>query len=279
MYQKLFFSTLFLSSSLVYSGILKSEKEILNQALDSTLKIELLDGNKQVSRGTGTIISEDGFFVTNYHVIRPFLTMKKLDLSLKISSKSGECFDSIKLYKCQGEKKADLCLLKIEGMNFNHFFRPAIAQPKKGHGALMIGHCKGDYYSESLTLKSECFKYDKFFEGHSTKQTKNFDVTVCSTNINHCPGDSGGPIFNNINGNLIGIVAEETKETVKGASGKEEVIKSWQTMIAFDSVFEFFKKYKNESSSTLNNLKSCGNEDLFPDNEEEKLKWLKQFTK
>jgi hypothetical protein len=268
---------LFVAIPNTQAGILKSNKEILQDAKNNTLLVSIMADEKVISKGAGVVISKDGFFITNYHVLRPFLNVSKLKLSLKIENIEKKCFESVKLYECQGQNKADICLLKIEGDSFKDHLNFADTHPKKGHTANMIGHCKESFFSSTVILESECFKYNKLYEGLSSKQNKNFDVSVCATNINHCPGDSGGPIFDTINGKLIGIVTEETKLTKDGRPDGE-VLKSWKTMIAFDSIRDFFQKYKTKHPTLLDDLKTCGNKDMFPDSEEEKLKWLKQFS-
>lgn len=150
------------------------------------------------SSGTGFVLSEDGYIVTNYHVVE------------------GADFVKVALYDGQeyhatvagGDKMSDVALLKIEAEGLQ---TAAVAQTDDitvGEEVVAIGNPLGE-----LT----------FTMTHGYISATDREINVDGTPINMIQtdaainsGNSGGPLFD-MNGNVIGITA--AKYSGQTASG------------------------------------------------------------
>ena len=142
--------------------------------------------------GSGFILNEDGFLMTNFHVIEG-----ETEISVEVYHQKGEELER-KTYKqiriVAINKFADLALLHIEDKN----------APKFAHVAL------GD--SEALAVGERVFAIGSplglertVTEGIVSTKTREFNGDLylqTTTQIN--PGNSGGPLFN-LAGEVIGL--------------------------------------------------------------------------
>lgn len=150
------------------------------------------------SSGTGVILSEDGYIVTNYHVV------EGAD-SVKVALHDGQEYHAV---VAGGDKMSDVALLKIEAEGLQ---TAAIAQSGDvavGEEVVAIGNPLGE-----LT----------FTMTHGYISATDREINVDGTPINMMQtdaainsGNSGGPLFD-MNGNVIGITA--AKYSGQTASG------------------------------------------------------------
>ena len=150
------------------------------------------------SSGTGIILSEDGYIVTNYHVV------EGAD-SVKVALHDGQEYHAV---VAGGDKMSDVALLKIEAEGLQ---TAAIAQSGDvavGEEVVAIGNPLGE-----LT----------FTMTHGYISATDREINVDGTPINMMQtdaainsGNSGGPLFD-MNGNVIGITA--AKYSGQTASG------------------------------------------------------------
>lgn len=150
------------------------------------------------SSGTGFILSEDGYIVTNYHVV------EGAD-SVKVALHDGQEYHAV---VAGGDKMSDVALLKIEAEGLQ---TAAIAQSGDvavGEEVVAIGNPLGE-----LT----------FTMTHGYISATDREINVDGTPINMMQtdaainsGNSGGPLFD-MNGNVIGITA--AKYSGQTASG------------------------------------------------------------
>ena len=137
--------------------------------------------------GSGFIISEDGYILTNHHVIE-----KADDIAVRLSDRRE--FEA----KVVGaDKRSDLALLKIDAKAL-----PVVklAEPdnlKVGEWVVAIGSPFGLDYSASVGIISAI--------GRSipTKSGDNY-VPFIQSDVAINPGNSGGPLFN-MSGEVVGI--------------------------------------------------------------------------
>ena len=136
-------------------------------------------------QGSGFIIGEDGYVLTNHHVV------SKAD-TIEVSLKNG---DTYKAELVGSDKKYDVALLKVEPTG--EF--PAVelgnsSETKVGEWVVAIGNPFGLNYSVTTGIISAKGRTI----GHSVYD--NFIQTDASIN----PGKSGGPLFN-MEGRVIGM--------------------------------------------------------------------------
>ncbi len=140
--------------------------------------------------GSGFIISEDGYVVTNYHVIDG-------GTAIKVTLNNGEVYDA-KLVG--GEELNDVALLKIEGVTG---LKPVVLGDSDdlvvGETVCTIGNALGSYsFSQTSGAVSATGRSVTMNDG----TVMNMIQTDCTINS----GNSGGPLFDSY-GRVVGITS------------------------------------------------------------------------
>lgn len=153
------------------------------------------DYNSQ-SSGTGIILSEDGYIVTNKHVI----PQGTKDVSVTLSD--GTVYDEVKVIGRDPRSSVDIAFLKIEGVKG---LKPAkLADSSKvrvGEKVVAIGNALGQFQNTVTTgVISGLGRPITAGDGSSSENLSNLFQTDSAIN----PGNSGGPLVN-INSEVIGI--------------------------------------------------------------------------
>ena len=143
--------------------------------------------------GSGFIISDDGYVLTNCHVIE-----KETEITITIFKKTKSEFDQIKLEDIKivaTNPFYDLALLKIETRSDKPFVKCYFAKSavmRKGESVFAIGNPYGLTRSISQGIVSDS---ERYISGLVYVQT--------TAPIN--AGNSGGPLFN-MNGEVVGVI-------------------------------------------------------------------------
>src|SRR5580698_2702412 len=145
-------------------------------------------GRKVNGMGTGIIIDERGYIVTNHHVVNG---VDKLSVTLA----SGNTFDAVVISE---DPIRDLAVLKIQASV------PLTVMPLGTSSDLMLGETVfaiGNAFGYESTITVGIISaLHRDVEVNDTQSYKNLIQTDAAIN----PGNSGGPL-NNVNGEIIGI--------------------------------------------------------------------------
>lgn len=151
--------------------------------------------SEAVGRGSGVLISADGFLVTNFHVIKDhqYLEVKTADGKVFDNEKDAEAVKVIGI-----DEDTDLAVLKLKGVKKESF--PFLAfmdsdRLRVGQWAIAIGAPFELDYSVTVGCVSQTGRYNR-----AVSSFNNYIQTDASIN----PGNSGGPLLN-IQGEIIGI--------------------------------------------------------------------------
>ncbi len=142
--------------------------------------------------GSGFIISEDGYVVTNYHVIE---RERKISVTVFIKKEKEfekKKFDKVKIVALN--PFVDLALLKIEeleGTKLKKVYLGSIDELKVGEKVFAIGSPMGLERSVSQGIVS-------------TKNRDYHGLLFVQTTAPINPGNSGGPLFN-LKGEVVGV--------------------------------------------------------------------------
>jgi serine protease Do len=139
---------------------------------------------KAQSSGSGFLISEDGYILTNFHVI------KDADKIIVALSDRREMEAEL----VGGDPRSDLALLKIEADDLPYLTLADSDQLKAGEWVLAIGSPFGFDYSVTAGIVSA--------KGRSLRSETY--VPFIQTDVAINPGNSGGPLFN-LDGEVVGI--------------------------------------------------------------------------
>jgi serine protease Do len=142
--------------------------------------------------GSGFFINEDGFLITNYHVIE-----KETRIEVTVFQKAKNGFETKKFKKVKIEAInpfVDLALLKVEDQGdtkLSYVYLGDIDRIKTGEEVFAIGSPMG---LERTVTNGVISTKNRAFEG----------LLYIQTNADINPGNSGGPLFN-LAGEVIGV--------------------------------------------------------------------------
>ena len=137
-------------------------------------------------RGSGVIISDDGYIVTNYHVIENAS-------NLKIISSTGDEYDATII---GSDQRSDIAIIKINAKGLKYASLADSDKLKLGQEVIAIGNPLGEGLTCCNGIVSALAKEIVI---------DNNPMTLIQTNAAVNAGNSGGGLFN-MNGDLIGVV-------------------------------------------------------------------------
>ena len=152
------------------------------------------------SEGSGIVYSEDGYIVTNYHVVEDAIN----DTNSKIYVTLPDSEDSIEARIVGGDETTDLAVIKIEKTGLKCAKFGDSSNLNVGEMAVAIGNPLGQEFAGSVTVG-----YISALNRKVTTDGRTYKLIQTDAAIN--PGNSGGALVNS-NGEVIGI------NTVKIAS-------------------------------------------------------------
>ena len=235
------------SGKKIYSDLKKSVFFIINPvAFEDKKKDEIIQG----STGTGSLIDDQGFIITNYHVIENANQVWIYPYSKEFNLEKSEKFLSTVVAR---NKTTDLAILKVYGIS--NKIKPipfgTIDKMQEGDDVYAIGHPNSLHWSIT--------------DGIISNIRKNYEIEKFSLKAdliqNTAPilgGSSGGPLLNE-RGQIIGVntVGDDSAnfnfavainhvgELLKQVSESTEI----KTLVEE----ELLKKYENVLSGDYNN--------------------------
>jgi len=158
----------------------------------ATVSEAVVKVSSPLGTGSGFFINEDGFLITNYHVIE-----RETKIEVTVFQKAKNGFEKKKFKKVKIEAInpfVDLALLKVEDMGntkVKFVYLGDIARIKVGEEVFAIGNPLG---LERTITNGLVSTKNRAFEG----------LVYIQTNADINPGNSGGPLFN-LAGEVIGV--------------------------------------------------------------------------
>ena len=194
----------------VYDRNVKAVVAISNQSLTTNLFGQV---SETASSGSGFLISEDGYVVTNYHVVSGATTLKVITWDSKEYS--------AKLVG--GDAGNDLAVLKIEGDDFAYTTIGNSGDMGVGDRVAAIGNPLGELTSTLtvgyISAKDRAVNIDGTY------------INMLQTDAAINSGNSGGPLFN-MRGEVIGI----TTAKHSGTSSSGAIVEGIGFAIPIDDV-------------------------------------------
>lgn len=148
--------------------------------------------------GSGVILTEDGYIVTNHHVIEGAT-------SISVRTTSGESFPA----KLVGsDERTDLAVIKVEASGLKSAVVGDFSKCRLGDTVVAIGNPLGQLGGTVTDGIISALDREITIDGNI--------MTLIQTNTAINPGNSGGGLFNT-SGQLIGVVnAKSSGEDVEG---------------------------------------------------------------
>lgn len=158
------------------------------QKLDVVLNLSPSKGSRINGMGTGVILDERGYIVTNHHVVQDVET-------LRVTLWNKETYDA---YVIRSDKHSDLAIIKITPRT------PLPVAPFGTSSDLMLGedvYAIGNAYGwEHSVTRGIVSALKRDVEVNEEQSYKNLIQTDAAIN----PGNSGGPLLNS-DGEIVGI--------------------------------------------------------------------------
>ena len=173
------------------------------------------------SEGSGIIISDKGYIVTNSHVVK---NSKQINIKIVLSN-SEECSGKVVGY----DSKTDLAVIKIDKSGLQAATFGNSDEVKAGASVLAIGNPLGLNFASSIT-RGIVSAINRSASG-SPKSLVKYIQTDAAIN----PGNSGGPLIN-MYGQIIGI--NSSKIVVAHCEGMGFAIPSNTVKSIVDDIIE-----------------------------------------
>lgn len=170
---------------------LKKSKSIISDKLDASMAcvtVKVSKDKKDMGHGSGFAISEDGYIITNYHVIASEIKDKPYDIKIILSNSKEYEAKVIRVNKYR-----DVALLKIEGKFEKAFTISSTKSFRNMQDIYTIGTPKSVELGQTVS--------SGIISNERTSDASNLLQLSMSVNS----GNSGGPVFDS-NGNLHGII-------------------------------------------------------------------------
>lgn len=153
---------------------------------------------QKVGAGTGFFISQDGYILTNKHVVF------EENASYTVLLADGGQKEARVMYK---DPQMDVAIIKVEGKNYKAVSLGNSSQLKLGQNVIAIGNALGEYNNSiSVGIISGLNRSLEAAGSSGAEQLSGVIQTDAAIN----PGNSGGPLID-LNGNVIGVNVATTR--------------------------------------------------------------------
>ena len=167
--------------------------EIVDKGILSTVGIVAVTGETSASSGSGFVVNDYGYIVTNYHVVE-----NSLDISIV------DCYGDWFSAELIGyDKNVDIAVLYSEHAKLSAATLADSSMARLGETVVAIGCPVGS--ETELSVSNGIISSFK-------SQSVSFPAGMIQTNAPLNPGNSGGPLFDS-RGNVVGIVTSKLMYT------------------------------------------------------------------
>ena len=165
--------------------------------------------------GSGFVLTQDGYIVTNYHVIED--AAKDSSVTVEVAFANGDKYPA-KLVG--GEQDNDVAVLKIEAAGLTPVTLGDSGKLVVGEPVYAIGNPLGELtYTLTDGIVSALDRLITTSSTNANGRTESVTLNVLQTNCAINPGNSGGPLFDQY-GSVVGIVSAKYTQSTSGVSAE-----------------------------------------------------------
>lgn len=185
-------------SSISQTTATLSTADAVAKVSDSVVDVETEISNNVGEAGSGLIYTDDGYIITNEHIIRD-------SKSLKVTLNNGTVYDASII---GSDKKNDIAVLKINEKGLKPVIFGDSSDIRKGEDIFVIGNPLGELGGSVTNGIVSAKNRELELEG--------FKMSLIQTNAEINSGNSGGGVFK-LTGELVGmVIAKSTGEDLEG---------------------------------------------------------------
>ena len=165
--------------------------------------------------GSGFVLTQDGYIVTNYHVIED--AANDSSVTIEVSFADGTQYTA---QLVGGEQDNDIAVLKIDATGLQAVTLGDSSQLVVGESVYAIGNPLGELtYTLTDGIVSALDRLITTSSTDANGNTVSTTLNVLQTNCAINPGNSGGPLFDSY-GNVVGVVSAKMTESSSGVSAE-----------------------------------------------------------
>ncbi|QLH53429.1 MAG: hypothetical protein CH6_1395 [Candidatus Kapaibacterium sp.] len=172
-----------MSFNISYSQFFSATK-IFEKCSDAVVLIETHYGI-----GSGFFINENGYVITNHHVVQNHLGETLSPQEIVVKTKNGYTYQVTYVDDTPEFWNLDIAILKVDGTSFN-FLPLKPNEAAVGEEVVAIGHPNRDFWNQSKGIISKINLDDQYLLQHDVPTDE---------------GNSGGPLIN-AKGQVVGVV-------------------------------------------------------------------------
>lgn len=228
----------FIAAINVTNAQLYDAKRIYDKCADAVVIISTPFGF-----GTGFLINESGYIVTNHHVVQDGQGYTLPANSITVNTKDGKAYQVSLVDDTPDFPGLDIAIIKVDDRFFN--FLPLYANELKvGEDVVAIGHPNGDYWNQSKGIISKVNLPDVYLLQHDVPTDE---------------GNSGGPLINS-KGQVVGVATAykymyNNNHNIKiQETGKLATKISWVIEVLKKRGFKYYTEPKLYGNSEYENL-------------------------
>lgn len=208
--------------SIIATAEVPTYETLYEQFFNFSIPSQVQNGTekKQVSAGTGFLVSADGYIITNKHVVED----EGAEYTVILNNEKN--FDEkITAKVLARDPNNDIAVLKIDKTDLPFLDLGDSDSLQVGQTAIAIGYALGEFDNTvSKGVVSGLYRSITAGTGRSTENLQNLIQTDAAVN----PGNSGGPLLD-IEGNVIGVnVAMADAQSIGFAIPINEVKDSYE---------------------------------------------------
>ena len=165
--------------------------------------------------GSGFVLTQDGYIVTNYHVIED--AVNDNTVKVEVTFYSGDQYPATVV---GGEKDNDVAVLKIEATGLTPVTLGDSDKLVVGEPVYAIGNPLGELtfsFTDGMVSALDRLITTTGVDENGNPATITLNVLQSNAAIN--PGNSGGPLFDSY-GNVVGIVSAKYTQSASGVSAE-----------------------------------------------------------
>lgn len=186
----------------------KTPDQIVELKKKATLKMEIInEKNKVINTFVGFFIEKNGRFATVHHSFQDDFKFEKGKVQIAVRDGSGNEFKDVIIEGCSNKNNIDICTGLIKNHNPKYYFNFSTTDRRVGELFSSIGHCKDDQLAPFTHKKGEVSKVTSNYQSaySAVGDIINLNTKLFEVNLPKCVGDSGGPLFDQFSGALLGM--------------------------------------------------------------------------
>ncbi len=186
----------------------KTPDQIVELKKNATLKMEIQnEKGHTINTFVGYFVGKGGRFATVYHSIQDDLKFDKSKNKLIVHDGSGKEISGIMIEGCGNKNNTDICTGMVKNYSPKYYFEFSTSERREGELFASIGHCKNDQLAYFTSKQGEVKKVTTNYQSayNAIGDTVNVNTKLFEVSLPKCVGDSGGPVFDQFTGALMGM--------------------------------------------------------------------------